>query len=492
MSGLSRRAVLTAGVSGLLLPSLTYDFEQAKKGRKPKNVIFMVADGMSVGTLSIADQFLFLTQNRRSFWQGLLADPNATRGFQETRSLNSLVTDSAAASSAWGSGRHVWNGAINAYPDGTELTPLCALLGEKQVRRGLVTTTSLTDATPAGFAVSHGTHEEEEAIALKLLRSGVEVLLGGGDRFFASDRRKDGRDLYADFARANYRVAKSRSELLAAPTGNLFGVFAPTNIPYAVDRAHSPELAAVMPPLPEMARIAVERLNGGREGFFLMIEGGRIDHGAHANDLAALVYDQIEFDETLRIAVDFALREKETLVIVTTDHGTANPGLRGGGDGLREAEQGLLALAGMKGSYESFLNSEPLNVSVYDAMVKGRQIGAAFDSLVPIIRDVLGIELTATEAAFVLDALNGRGAIKDAPKTSMLALALGNHTHVGWNGNEHTSDLAVLSAIGPGAEAFEGVWENTAIFDILLSFKGMKHENPSMTVEEAVRYKAPR
>ncbi|RYG45084.1 hypothetical protein EON79_13435, partial [bacterium] len=469
-----------------------YGFQRPKKGARPKNVIFMVADGMSAGTLTLADQFLKLTQNRRSPWRGLLSDPNAARGLQETRSLNSLVTDSAAASSSWGSGRHIWNGALNAFPDGTALVPLYTLLGGKKVRRGLVTSTTMTHATPSGFAISHPTRDEEEAIAVKYLASGVEVLMGGGDKFFASDRRKDGRDLYADFSRAGYRLARNRDELMGAASGNLLGIFAPGQIPYAVDRAHSPELAAAVPSLLEMSKIAIERLLGGSNGFFLQIEGGRVDHGAHSNDLAALLYDQIEFEDTLRMVLDFAMRDKETLVVVTSDHGNSNPGLMGGGDERVGSKTGLAAVAEMKGSYESFLSAAVQNVLPYDEKVKARQIGTDTEKIVPVFREVLGLELNPSEAAFVGAALRGQGALKEIEgynsKTSQVAVALGNHTHVGWSGNSHTSDHVILSAIGPGSEAFEGVIENISVFDTLLGFKDIKHANPTMTFENAAAH----
>ncbi|RYG34254.1 hypothetical protein EON81_16040 [bacterium] len=493
MSGLSRRALLGAGASGLFLPSLAYGVQKPKIGARPKNVIFMVADGMSAGTLAMADQLLKLTQNRNSYWRGLLADPNAYRGHQETRSLNSLVTDSAAASSSWGSGRHIWNGALNSLPGGTALVPLYTLLGEKKVRRGLVTTTTMTHATPSGFAISHPTRDEEETIAVKYLASGVEVLMGGGDKFFAPDRRKDGRDLYGDFAKAGYRLARNRDEMMAAAPGNLLGIFAPGQIPYSVDRANSPELAAAVPSLVEMAKTAIDRLIGGKEGFFLQIEGGRVDHAAHSNDLAALLNEQIEFEETLRMVLDFAMRDKETLVVVTTDHGNANPGLMGGDDELLRSKKGLGSIAEMKGSYESFLSAAVQNVLPYDEKVKARQIGTDMERIVPVFREVLGLELSADEASFIGAAVRGQGPLKAIEgynsKTSQVAVALSNHTHVGWSGNSHTSDHVILSAIGPGAEAFEGVVENISIFDTLLGFKGIKHQNPTMTFEEALKHR---
>jgi alkaline phosphatase len=125
-----------------------------------------------------------------------------------TRSLNSMVTDSSAASSAWGSGSRVVNGAVNVLPDGRLLTPLYTLFGEAGWKTALVTTAEITHATPAGFAVAIKSRGNSDGIAKRYLDRNIEVLLGGGRPFFDPKKRKDKRDLRAEFKLAGYASSR--------------------------------------------------------------------------------------------------------------------------------------------------------------------------------------------------------------------------------------------------------------------------------------------
>ena len=166
----------------------------------------------------------------------LLSDPRARVALMNTRSLNSFVTDSAAASSSWGSGSRVTNGALNVLPNGTLLTPLYELFGQKKWARGLVTTAEITHATPAGFAVATKSRENAQVIAAQYLDRKIEVLLGGGSPFFSRRRRKDRRDLRGDFATAGYTVVRDLAGLEQARIDTpLLGTFANSHLPYTLD-----------------------------------------------------------------------------------------------------------------------------------------------------------------------------------------------------------------------------------------------------------------
>jgi alkaline phosphatase len=175
-------------------------------------VIFLVSDGMSAGVLPLAERFSKPVRGRGTNWSALLGRRDAGHGFIDMSSLNSAVSDSAAASSSWGSGSQVFDGTINTLPDGTALTPLARLAKDRGLAVGLVTTATVTHAIPAGFAASQWLRDEEWLIA-PLYLGVVDVILGGGQRFFHPRPRKDGRDLMAEFTRNGFASCTHREQL---------------------------------------------------------------------------------------------------------------------------------------------------------------------------------------------------------------------------------------------------------------------------------------
>jgi alkaline phosphatase len=474
----SRRSLIGAGIAGLAATSLALPTWNAPRGKRPRNVIFCVSDGMALQTMAIADHLLQATEGRRSYWSELLDREHVVNGLQDTRSLSSVVTDSAAAASSWGCGRRIWNGQLNMYPDGTELRTLTQLLHEQGVRTGLVTTTTVTHATPAGFCVNAPNRNLEPLIAERYLPSGVHVLMGGGNRFFAPNRRADRRDLYAEFAAAGYHVVRDRAALDAAPNGRMLGIFSEGHLPYTVDRRHDSALDGAVPTLEQMSRKAIAALRGAPNGFLLQIEGGRVDHGAHGTDLAAMVYDQIEFEDAVRAAVEFALDDGETLVIVTSDHACGGPSLNGAGWNYDDSNDGLAAIARMRSSYGPLLadiGTSPTADRVRDA-----------------VRERLGVELTAAEAEAVVLSLGRKGpfelSIFHGNPSTTLAMVLGNHSKVTWTSGNHTNEHVLVTAVGPGADLCRGLTPNHRFFDKILACYGLQFENPTMDLETARRH----
>jgi alkaline phosphatase len=482
LSGITRRGLLQSGSAGVLAAFPGSEINPQRKpfsGKHPKNIIFCVADGMAMSTVTMSNYFQQITHGRSSYWMELINSDFAISGLQNTRSLNSLVTDSAAASSAWGSGRHIWNGQLNAYPDGTELRPLASLLHEAGINTGLVTTTTITHATPSGFAISCINRDLEGLIAEKHLESNVSVLMGGGARSFSAQLRPDKRDLFAEFAAKGYRVLRNRKELLEYKgVEKTLGIFHDGHMPYTVDHKNSTEYLAEKPTLSEMTAAALRILKSSSRGFVLQVEGGKVDHGGHANDLAALLYDQMAFEEAVKTAVDFALKDRETLVIITADHATGGPALNGAGFEYIESTEGLRTVARMKSSYET----------IFTALGKTPTASQIRD----VINQMLGIELKMAEAQAVADAMGGKSpfalsSFYGGPQAT-LAMMLGNYTKVTWTSQNHTSDHVLVTAVGPWKEAAAGLTPNVRFFDLMLAAYGLKWNNPTMSFEEASRY----
>lgn len=521
-SFLSRASLGAATATVVGAPHIARSADQllTQPGQKPGRIIHIVSDGMSIGTLTCSDLFSQAHRNRGLTWVKLLSDPRVRAGLMNTRSLNSFVTDSAAASSSWGSGSRVTNGALNMLPDGTLLTPLYELLGQQKWGRGLVSTAEITHATPAGFASSIKSRDNAQLIAAQYLDRQIEVLLGGGKPFFDPAKRKDKRDLRGDFAKAGYTVVKDLAGLDAAPADTrLLGTFADSHLPYTLDHQLDQKLKASVPTLAHMTRAALARLSR-HENFILQVEGARIDHAAHNSDAAAAIRDQIALDEAIDVCLEFQKKHPDTLIVLTTDHGNSNLGLNGMGGGYRQTPQRFKALAGIKASYPEILKRlQKVGVKVKvpslgtdledkleipDPMAKvvppgddkdkdeepklnsGAQVASAYQiepkAIIDIIGEATGYKMSARRAGLFAKVIGGEyQALYDQMNSvvSQLGQLMANRVGIGWTGNTHTADYVQVVALGPGSERFTGLIQNTDIFRNYTQFAGIDFRNPS-------------
>lgn len=430
--GVSRRSFLAAGAASaaaLSLPAAAHARPLNRaRAAKARNLIFLVSDGMSTGTLTLADLMIQELHARRSNWWGMFGREGVRRSMVETASANSMVTDSAAASTAWAIGERVNSGAIGFTPDQRMPEPILHQAKRAGKATGLVSTATLSHATPAGWACNVPTGRGDETnIARQMMERNYDVLLGGGRRFYTDETLALGTDFTNVF---------TRDELLALPadhTGRLAGIFNRGHMSYELDRTGDE------PHIAEMTRVAIERLARHQGGFVLQVEGGRIDHAAHANDAGALIHDQMAFDDALGVALAFAENRDDTLVIATTDHANANPGLT---EYLRTGRSNFLRLAEWKHSFE-WMNRE---IAATERRPEDHR---------RIIAEATTVELDDDELATVMRWRSGERVIpfralnKDhGPLGSVLA----NHNGVSFISGNHTADHVEQTAVGPGAE----------------------------------------
>jgi len=435
----------------------------------------MVSDGMSNGVLSMAENFSKIVHGKGTRWWELIDDKDAVQGLMENSSANSYVTDSAAASSAWGGGVKINNRAINIRPDGSESVPILRHLKSLGHRTGLVTTATITHATPAGFAAVTKNRDDEHLIAPQYAGV-VDVLMGGGMKFFDPKQRVDLRDALSLYGKAGYEIIRDRETLLKSKGGKILGLFSDKHLPYEVDRLNDKALEGKIPTLAEMSGIAMERMLSDDRKFLLQIEGGRIDHGAHSNDIAGLIWDQLAFDAALAKVLEMVSGRDDILVVVTSDHGNANPGLNGTGEEYGDSNEAFARIAKMTASYEAIFSSWK------------QSGGQTAEALSLLIREKLGFTLQPKEIEALITAFQEEEArakekaLKEEGKPhretkgsdldwskqlsnipGLLGQFAGNHTGIGWTGTSHTSDPTMISAIGPQAERFSGIVPNQEV-----------------------------
>lgn len=320
----------------------SFNFESFWSFRKaPKNnVIFFVTDGMGPASLSLSRSF-------RQYTQDLPIDDVLTLddhfiGSSRTRSSDSLITDSAAGATAFSCGLKSYNGAIGVDSDKNPCGTLLEGAKLQGYLTGLVVTTRITDATPAAFSAHADYRFQEDLIALHQLGEyplgrSVDLMLGGGrTHFYPPDAdskygshgsRADGRNLIEEAQENGWQYAGSREEFDQLQNGHnvslpLLGLFADNDIPFDIDRKDDE-----YPSLEEEAMTAINALTkateGSDKGFFLMIEGSRIDHAGHQNDPAAQAREVLAFDRAFKAVIDYVENsDTETIIISTSDHET--------------------------------------------------------------------------------------------------------------------------------------------------------------------------
>lgn len=450
--------------STLIHPGFGQASTSAKKwsGKTAKNIIFMVSDGMSIGTLQMADTLIYRKEGRHSSWVQLMQEAGARRALMDTASASSIVTDSAAASSSWGGGKRVPNGSLNVNADGSNNKPVLQKFKAKGKAVGCVTTVPITHATPAGFCVNSNKRSAMENIALDYHKLRFDVMMGGGVDVFSAEKRKDKKDLFSMFKNSGFKVVRNRQEMLNIPATNpapVLGVFHSDSLPYEIDRRNDPDLTASTPTLAEMTKVAIEQLSKNKNGFVMQVEGGKVDWAAHANDAAALLYDQWAFDDAVKVAMDFAKKNKDTLLIVTTDHGNANPGIFYGSKA--------------NGNFDKIQNLKHSG----DWVLMGIKNENSPKQVIERIEAAHGIAINDAEAKEILShykKLDGAG-LYNAYKLPFRELAIieQKYLNIGFGSMDHSGDYVELTMYGPGSENLNSFVMNYELHNFMLKAAGV-------------------
>ncbi|WP_160141592.1 alkaline phosphatase [Salicibibacter halophilus] len=424
------------------------------------NIILLIGDGMALQQTSTAAYYL--GEGASDGEQSMDTMPHT--GFVRTHSNDNVITDSAAAATAMASGYKTDDNVVGMVPsedgneDYEEVKTILSYAQDENKSTGLVTNTTMTHATPASFAAHVEDRGMEEEIAPQMLDSKVDILFGGGIEFFLPEEeggeREDGRNLIEEAEADGYELLHDQDDLSESSSDQLLGLFSEDHMSFELDRETTNE-----PSLSEMTDTAIENLSQNDDGFFLMIEGGRIDHAGHSNYPVANITDTIAFDHALQVALDYAQEDPNTLVVVTADHGTG--GMSAGVDGEYDFNRDVISDVTRSSEYmANEMNDDNSNIEEVLAEYAGIQ------------------DLTSEEIEMIENA-------DDADEG--VAHVISQRAGIGWTTTGHTAVDVPVYAYGSHAEAFSGTLDNTDIANNILD--AMSEENDELP-ESAVDIKA--
>jgi len=278
------------------------------------SVILLIGDGMGPGVIGLGKYYNdFVLGKPELNIVKMMNSPDAKVSFVVTFSSSNLVTDSAAAATAIATGHKTYNTAIGVDAQGNPLRSVLEDARDSGMMTGLITTCEAVDATPAGFSANVPARANKSDIAAMQLDKKVNLIFGGGADYYLSLDKSQTK---------NYKIIRSSRELknLAALRNKfILGLFNEKEMNFK--RSRTPD----EPSLVEMTKAALDFLSKNSEGkgFFLMVEGGRIDHAAHANSIEDLIEDFLEFDETVGVVLEYRQKNPDTtFVYLTADHDT--------------------------------------------------------------------------------------------------------------------------------------------------------------------------
>ncbi|WP_439622231.1 alkaline phosphatase [Shinella sp.] len=463
--------------------SVNWDVYGTATEAKAKNIIFLVADGLSVAHRTGARiMSKGMTEGKAN---GRLAmDDIPPVAFIGTSSTHSIATDSANTMSAYMTGHKSRVNALGVYADRTPASlddPKVETIAEALRRTttksiGIVTTSELEDATPAAVVSHTRKRADKEQIVGMLFDVKPDVLFGGGSVFFLGkdtpgSKRKDDKDYIAEFKNAGYALATDKTELAALTTSNqekLLGLFHPGNMDVTLDREFlkkgTVDKFPNQPGLVEMTKVALDKLSKNPEGFFLVVEAASVDKMSHPLDWDRALVETIEFDKAIAVAREFAAANPDTLIVVTGDH-THGVGIIGTVDDEKPGTE----MRQKVGTYDEagFPNYEDKNGDGYpDRIDVSRRLFLSanngpdhYETFRPKL-DGPFVPAVQNEAKEYV----ANEAYKDVPGAVFVQ---GNIPKDGDTG-VHAVDDIVLQAIGPGSEGFRGYMEQSDVYRVLV------------------------
>ncbi|MEA4850333.1 MAG: alkaline phosphatase, partial [Paludibacter sp.] len=442
-----------------------------------KNVIVMIPDGTSLSVLS-ASRWLKTYRNEGTT---LNVDPYMS-GTVTTFSSNAPIGDSAPTTSCFMTGVPQQAGNVSIYPvadpanDLVKLNPdsayqplvtiLEAMQREQAKSAGLVVTCEFPHATPADCAAHTYNRSDYKVIAPQMAYNNLEVMFGGGNAFVTEDMKQHFKN------NGTTLIQNDKQALLDFKGDKAWALFGDKELPYDLDRD-----TTAVPSLAQMTAKAIDVLQQNKKGFFLMVEGSKVDWAAHANDPIAMMTEFLAFDKAVGVAMEFARRNGNTTVIVLPDHG--NSGFSIGRSNLKKSYT-RMTLEDLFGA-----------VSRYKHTAEGLEkilMNTQPENIKSVFQQYTGIELSEDEVQLLLRSKNYKAenymeVAKSENMTHYITNFMNARTAFGFTTGGHTGEEVFLASYHPKGDVLKGNVRNTEVNNYLFKAAGLKKSLKQTTAE---------
>lgn len=463
MKTISRTMLLVAVAAAAFAASVA----PAAADAKPRNIVLFIGDGMSVPQRMVAEEF-----SRKAGNGALAMNALPHEAMVRTASASSLVTDSAAAATAMACGEKTVNNAVGVDAEGARLESCAEVAKREGLAVGIVTSVTINHATPAGFYAHQPNRSMLYEIGLDLVRSNFDLFLGGGlanANEMTNNVPENVGNLYSYAATNGWFVSNGPAGFERAAAASLdarvWWRSGEEALPYAIDVGQGDDT----PRLPELTRVALDRLSrktaSSPKGFFLMVEGGRIDWAGHSNDAATNLRELLELDDAVKVALEFRESNPDTLIVIVGDHETGGMSLGFAGTGYAFYMERLAPQKTSIREFRSRLRDER------------EKLGDEFtlQYVLATIGDLFGLKESGDESDPMvltekeLKSLE-RHFEKDDGIDDKVRRMMQERAGIGWTSGSHTGLPALATSVGPGSERFTGLMDNIDIAHIIKGF----------------------
>lgn len=432
-----------------------------------KYVFYFIGDGMGVNQVNGTEMYL-AEQEGRIGAKSLLFTSFPVASVATTFSATNSVTDSSAAGTALATGSKTYNGAIGMDDQKQPLQSVAAQAKAAGKKVGVATSVSVDHATPAAFYAHQPDRDMYYEIATDLPKAGFDFYAGGGFlKPTTTADKKEAPSIFPIIEAAGYTVARGLQEYQskAAEAGKMVLIqkegSAPDCLPYAIDRQEG-DLS-----LAEITQSAIDFLTKGKDkGFFLMVEGGKIDWACHGNDAATVFHEVVDMDNAIRVAYEFYKKHpKETLIVVTADHETGGLGLGTGPyklnlkvlDAQKQSQDELSRAITNLRRMRKVINWEEMKEFLGEKMGFWKELPLNWEQE-KMLRDAYEDSFVKKHVVFEESLYAKTEPLAVAAKKVMSQLA-----YLGWCSGGHSAGYVPVYAIGVGSKLFMGKMDNTDI-----------------------------